>query len=143
AVARRYWQGGVVRPHEPQCRRSMRVHRRTAVLAATTLAAALAGAVPAVAPALAQPGVVSAAGHHRPVEVKQPVAEGFGGAVSTVDLDASKAGVEVLRHGGNAVDAAVAAAATLGVTEPYSAGIGGGGFFVFYQARTGRIFTID
>ena len=118
----------------------MRAHRRTAVLAASTLAAALVGAVPAVAPALAQP--VAAANPYI-VDIKQPVAEGFGGAVSTVDLDASRAGVEVLRHGGNAVDAAVAAAATLGVTEPYSAGIGGGGFFVFYQASTGRVFTLD
>ena len=52
-------------------------------------------------------------------------------------------GLEVLRRGGNAVDAAVAAAATLGVTEPFSAGIGGGGFFVFYDARAGEVPTID
>jgi gamma-glutamyltranspeptidase/glutathione hydrolase len=119
----------------------MRAHRRTAVLAAATLAAALTGAVPAVAPALAQP--VAAADQQRHVAAKQSVAVGFGGAVSTVDLDASRVGVEVLRNGGNAVDAAVAAAATLGVTEPYSAGIGGGGFFVFYQAGTGRVLTLD
>ncbi len=68
---------------------------------------------------------------------------GSGGAVATVDPDATAAGLEVLRKGGNAVDAAVAAAVTLGVTEPYSAGIGGGGFFVFYEARTGRVRTID
>ena len=67
---------------------------------------------------------------------KVPVAVGFGGAVATVDLDATRAGLSVLRQGGNAVDAAVAAAATLGVTEPFSSGIGGGGFFVFYDART-------
>lgn len=74
---------------------------------------------------------------------KAATATGYGGAVSTVDLDASAAAIKVLRKGGNAVDAAVAAAATLGVTEPYSAGIGGGGYFVFYDARTGTVSTID
>ena len=74
---------------------------------------------------------------------KQPVATGYGGAVSTVDPEASAAAIEVLREGGNAVDAAVAAAATLGVTEPYSAGIGGGGYFVYYDADSGKVSTID
>ncbi|WP_461173003.1 gamma-glutamyltransferase [Arthrobacter sp. Z1-9] len=74
---------------------------------------------------------------------KTPTAKGYGGAVSTVDLDASAAAIEVLRKGGNAVDAAVAAAATLGVTEPYSAGIGGGGYFVYYDAETEKVKTID
>ncbi|WP_203137630.1 gamma-glutamyltransferase [Microbacterium sp. JZ31] len=75
--------------------------------------------------------------------VKTPTATGYGGAVSTVDPDASAAAIGVLRKGGNAVDAAVAAAATLGVTEPYSAGIGGGGYFLYYDARSGRVSTID
>ncbi|MFE7752535.1 gamma-glutamyltransferase [Streptomyces sp. NPDC057428] len=74
---------------------------------------------------------------------KSPVAVGYGGAVSSVDADASAAGIEVLRKGGNAVDAAVATAAALGVTEPYSAGIGGGGYFVHYDARTRTVRTID
>jgi gamma-glutamyltranspeptidase / glutathione hydrolase len=74
---------------------------------------------------------------------KDPIAIGRGGAVSSVDPYATEIGVDILQRGGNAVDAAVATAAALGVTEPYSAGIGGGGFFVYYDARSGQIYTID
>ncbi|MEU8224963.1 gamma-glutamyltransferase [Kribbella sp. NPDC048915] len=74
---------------------------------------------------------------------KQATSVGYGGAVSSVDADATNIGLDVLRRGGNAVDAAVATAAALGVTEPYSAGIGGGGYFVYYNAKSRKVFTID
>src|SRR3712207_4391272 len=69
---------------------------------------------------------------------KQPTATGTGGAVATVDLDASQVGMQVLKDGGNAVDATVATAAALGVTEPYSCGIGGGGFLALSPPPSGR-----
>ncbi|WP_458780190.1 gamma-glutamyltransferase [Arthrobacter sp. D3-16] len=87
--------------------------------------------------------LVSPASAHPRQTDKTPTATGYAGAVSTVDPEASAAAIEVLRKGGNAVDAAVAAAATLGVTEPYSAGIGGGGYFVYYDAKKGKVSTID
>ncbi|WP_406290873.1 gamma-glutamyltransferase [Embleya sp. NBC_00896] len=94
--------------------------------------------------ALTVPGVASAhPGETPPPPAKQPVATGWGGAVSSVDPDATRIGLDVLRRGGNAVDAAVATAAALGVTEPYSSGIGGGGYFVYYDARSRTVRTLD
>ncbi|MEU7895963.1 gamma-glutamyltransferase [Nonomuraea sp. NPDC049152] len=78
-----------------------------------------------------------------PSDDRQPVAEGTGGAVATVDPDASRTAIEILRRGGNAADAAVAAAATLGVTEPHMTSIGGGGYLMYYEASTGRIHSLD
>ena len=74
---------------------------------------------------------------------KQPVAYGTGGGAATMSPYATGSAIDVLRHGGNAVDAAVAAAATLGVSEPFVAGPGGGGYFVYYRARDHKVFTID
>lgn len=65
------------------------------------------------------------------------------GIVVTAHPAATNAGVAMLRAGGNAVDAAVSAAFTAGVTEPYSAGIGGGGFLLFYLAETAQTSVID
>ncbi|MEJ7894341.1 MAG: gamma-glutamyltransferase [Solirubrobacteraceae bacterium] len=67
----------------------------------------------------------------------EPTARGKGGAAASVDPYATKAAISVLRRGGTAVDAAVAAAAVLGVVEPFSSGIGGGGFMVVKTPRGG------
>jgi gamma-glutamyltranspeptidase / glutathione hydrolase len=87
--------------------------------------------------------VTGAARGPSPLAPKQAVATGAGGAVASLDLTATRAGIDVLQRGGNAIDAAVAVAATLGVTEPYVAGIGGGGFMVIYLASEHRVVTID
>ena len=73
---------------------------------------------------------------------KQAVAVGRGGAVASDSTTATNAGLKILRRGGSAADAAVAVASTLGVTDPLVAGIGGGGYFVYYDARTHRVYTI-
>ena len=74
---------------------------------------------------------------------RQAVDTGHGGAVATISEPASRAAIEILDGGGNAVDAAVAAAAALGVTEPFSCGIGGGGFMLIYLAKERRVIAID
>lgn len=56
---------------------------------------------------------------------------------------ATQAGHEILARGGNAFDAAVAVAASLSVVEPYSSGLGGGGFFLLHRARDGYEVMID
>ncbi|MFC9528963.1 gamma-glutamyltransferase [Streptomyces sp. NPDC056975] len=116
--------------------------RRTVVVAAS--AAALLFPVLTPSGAVGAPASAPRAdGSGLQPPAKQAVAVGSGGAVSSVNPYATQAGLNVLRHGGNAVDAAVATAAALGVVEPYSAGIGGGGYFVYYDAATGKVRTID
>ena len=56
---------------------------------------------------------------------------------------ADKAGYEILAHGGNAFDAAIAVSAALAVTEPYSSGLGGGGFYLLHRAEDGHEVMID
>jgi gamma-glutamyltranspeptidase/glutathione hydrolase len=71
-----------------------------------------------------------------------PTSIGHGGAAASVERIATQAAIDTLKKGGNAIDAAVAAAGVLGVTEPFSCGVGGGGFMVIRTAE-GRVTTID
>jgi gamma-glutamyltranspeptidase / glutathione hydrolase len=109
--------------------------------------AALAAAILAGIPGLASAGSSSAAGRAQAGSgggtTVTPVATGSGGAVASMDPGASQAGIDVLKRGGNAIDAAVATASALGVTIPFVAGPGGGGFMVIYLAKTHQVVTID
>jgi gamma-glutamyltranspeptidase / glutathione hydrolase len=96
--------------------------------------------IAAVAVFLFDPHVALAAQSTQPL--KQPTAIGKDGGAATVDALGTKAAIDTLRKGGNAVDAAVAAAGVLGVVEPFSCGIGGGGFMVI-RTRNGEVTTID
>ena len=73
---------------------------------------------------------------------RKPVYSRNGMVVSASEY-ASQVGVDLLKSGGNAVDAAVAAAFALGVTEQYSSGIGGGNFIMIYRADTGEAIAVD
>ncbi|MEL7400269.1 MAG: gamma-glutamyltransferase, partial [Pseudomonadota bacterium] len=64
-------------------------------------------------------------------------------AIASAHPLSTQAGMDILNQGGNAFDAAIAVAASLGVVEPYSAGIGGGGFWLIYQADKDRYTFID
>ena len=64
-------------------------------------------------------------------------------AVASAHPIATQAGIAVLNQGGNAFDAAVAVSATLAVVEPYSSGIGGGGFWLLHRASDNKTVMID
>src|SRR3954468_21932696 len=71
-----------------------------------------------------------------------PTSIGTGGAAASVETLATQAAIDTLKSGGNAVDAPVAAAGGLGVAEPFSCGVGGGGFMVIRTA-SGKVTTLD
>jgi gamma-glutamyltranspeptidase/glutathione hydrolase len=86
----------------------------------------------AISPAAARTPAKPAAASHPP-----------GAAIASAHSLATDAGLEMIRKGGNAFDAAVAVSGVLSVVEPVSSGIGGGGFFLLHDARTGRDVFVD
>ena len=65
------------------------------------------------------------------------------GIVSTPQFLASQAGAHILEQGGNAIDAAIAANAVMGVVQPYVNGIGGDLFMLYYEAKTGKLYGLN
>jgi gamma-glutamyltranspeptidase/glutathione hydrolase len=82
-----------------------------------------------------------------PVKVKIPqpqrIAVSDTGMVSTAHFNATRAGIGILEQGGNALDAAVAAAFALGVCEPQASGLGGQTMMLIHLAETDRTFALD
>lgn len=101
-------------------------------MAARPLSDLLRAMAPWVAAAVAQAGAANAAS-----------VTGDSGAVAAEHRLASQAGIEILRSGGNAVDAAAAALLAGGVVNPSSSGLGGGGFMLVYIAKSGTLHAID
>lgn len=73
----------------------------------------------------------------------RPYPSGRNGGVSSNSPYATKAGLEMLANGGNAIDAAVAISLALGVVEPYHCGIGGGCFHVIYHKESNNFYACD
>ncbi len=76
-------------------------------------------------------------------EAAKPGPLPVGGMVAAANPMAVEAGLQILRQGGNAVDAAVAVQTVLGLVEPQSSGLGGGSFMLYYDAKTKAITSFD
>lgn len=74
---------------------------------------------------------------------KQSLVKAHKFMIATANPHASQAGYEVLKMGGNAIEAMIAAQATLGLTEPQSSGLGGGAYVLYYDAKSKKLTSFD
>ena len=107
---------------------ALRVRLSTGLLTACFLTAGLLALAPAIAAEIAT----------RPVASHPP-----GAVIASAHALSTQAGLDIIRAGGNAFDAAIAVSSTLAVVEPISSGIGGGGFFLLHDANSGRDVFLD
>ena len=109
----------------------------TAVAEPTVTASPTLTVSPTVSPSpAAQEAIYSDMAIHHPVFARH-------GMVASQEALATKVGVEILKQGGNAVDAGVAVGFALAVTLPRAGNIGGGGFMLIYDAKTGKTTALD
>lgn len=75
--------------------------------------------------------------------ISKPEIRGENGIVATQHYFASEVGADVLRAGGNAIDAAISAGLAIGCVEPWSSGIGGGGYLTLFIAESGETHVVE
>ena len=96
-----------------------------------------------VAGAIAQEPAAPPANARRPVVAGRSKVMTKYGIVAASQPLAARAGVQILEHGGNAIDAAIATNAVMGLVEPHYNGIGGDLLAIYYEARTGKLYGLN
>ena len=115
-----------------------KIHRR----ALTVVTVTILGSLTASADAAGQAQALQSAAINEYNAINHPVV-GRNGMVASQNADATRVGVEIMRQGGNAIDAAVAVGLALAVTLPRAGNLGGGGFMLVHLAEEGRTVAVD
>ena len=115
-----------------------KIHRR----ALTVVTVTILGSLTASADAAGQAQALQSAAINEYNAINHPVV-GRNGMVASQNADATRVGVEIMRQGGNAIDAAVAVGLALAVTLPRAGNLGGGGFMLVHLAEEDRTFAVD
>ena len=115
-----------------------KIHRR----ALTVVTVTILGSLTASADVAGQAQALQSAAINEYNAINHPVV-GRNGMVASQNADATRVGVEIMRQGGNAIDAAVAVGLALAVTLPRAGNLGGGGFMLVHLAEEDRTFAVD